>query len=244
MNDEAKQTDQGQVNEEDIIDLTEVAEEDFLSSEEQGAFDDEEGEPISLDTTALDEEEEIVELVDVAEKEEAEIEEPLDLSGLVEEESEENQTESGMLGTVSSETEEQAWQEDASEGVGLEMEETPSDMSDSGSGVMQDTLDYPLELEEDVVTTSFHEETQVGEAEAGASDEAVDAESDMSSPESSHMDSGVSTDAVREVVAERLSDEKLEAMVMEAVNEKVDRILLEVAETAITKEIEKIKKAL
>jgi hypothetical protein len=50
------------------------------------------------------------------------------------------------------------------------------------------------------------------------------------------------------LLTERLSDEKLEAIVTrvvkETVEEKAGRILLEVAETAIAEEIEKIKKAL
>ena len=55
-------------------------------------------------------------------------------------------------------------------------------------------------------------------------------------------------EALESVAAERLSDERIEEVITrvakEAIEKKADRILLEVAEAAIAKEIEKIKQAL
>jgi hypothetical protein len=254
MNDEAKQTEevsstegigQGQANEEDIIDLTEVAEEDFLSSEEEGAFDEEGGE-ISLDTTALEEEEEIVELVDVAEEGE-EIEEPLDLSGLVEEETEEGQTEPGVSEAIASESE--GKQEDGTEEIGMELQMDEAATDSSGTVDTQDALDYPLELEEDALETSVAEDAAVNEEEDARVGEAlVDESVSPTVSEPADMNSEGMQDAVRAVVAERLTDEKLEAIVTEeirqTIRDKAERILLEVAEKAVAEEMERIKKAL
>jgi len=231
---------------EEIIDLTEVADEESVSDQELSLFDEDDDGAISLDMAALEEEDEIVELVDVAEAESEESGEEgsLDLSGLMEEEFEEE--------TAGDESEpvffeEDAGQEASATDAGLEIEETSIDTEDLSD--TENELSESLELEEDVVTAPLEGvETVDEQAEMSGGDLPEEMDIPAQQEESLQSDDQEGLEAVRSAVTERLSDEKLESMVTqvvkEAIEEKADRILLEVAETAIRKEIEKIKNAL
>ena len=231
---------------EEIIDLTEVADEESASEQGVSLFDEDDDGAISLDMAALEEEDEIVELVDVAEAESEESEEEgsLDLSGLMEEEFEE---ESAGDESESVFFEEDAGKEAAGTDAGLEIEETSIDTDDLSD--TENELSESLELEEDVVTAPLEGAEAVDE-QAEMSDGDLPEQTDMPArqEESLQSDDQEGLEAVRSAVTERLSEEKLESMVTqvvkEAIEEKADRILLEVAETAIRKEIEKIKNAL
>lgn len=231
---------------EEIIDLTEVADEESTSAQELSLFDEDDDGAISLDMAALEEEDEIVELVDVAEAESDESEEEgsLDLSGLMEEEFEEE-----SAGDESEPVffEADAGQEASATDVGLEIEETSVDTGDVSD--TENELSESLELEEDVVTAPLEGvETVDEQAEMSGGDLPEETDIPAQQEESLQSDDQEGVEAVRAAVTERLSDEKLESMVTqvvkEAIEEKADRILLEVAETAIRKEIEKIKNAL
>ena len=233
---------------EEIIDLTEVADEESTSAQELSLFDEDDDGAISLDTAALEEEDEIVELVDVAEAESEnnEGDEPLDLSGLMDEEFEE---ESGGDEAEPVFSEEDAGQEASVADVGLEVEDTSIDMGDLSDTENELKLNESLELEEDEVTVPL-EGTDTGSEQAGMAggDRPEERGIPARQEASLQVDDSDASEAVRSAVTEWLSDEKLEAVVTqvvrEAIEEKADRILLEVAETAIRKEIEKIKNAL
>ncbi len=230
---------------EEIIDLTEVADEESAGAQELSLFD-EDDDAISLDMAALEEEDEIVELVDVAEaeSEESEEEEPLDLSGLMEEEFEEESAGDESEPVI---FEEGAGQETSATDAGLETEEASIDTGDLSD--TENELSESLALEEDVVTAPLEGvETVDEQTEMSGGDLPEETDIPARQAESLRSDDQEGLEAVRSAVTERLSDEKLESMVTqvvrEAIEEKADRILLEVAETAIRKEIEKIKNAL
>jgi hypothetical protein len=230
---------------EEIIDLTEVADEESAHAEELSLFDEDDG-AISLDTAALEEEDEIVELVDVAEgeSEDSEAEEPLDLSGLMDEQFEE---ESGGDEAEPVFSEEDAGHEASVADVGLEIEDTSIDIGDLSD--TENELSESLELEEDAVTVPL-EGPDTGSEQAGVAGGDRPEETGIPDRQEASLqgEDSDASEAVRSAVIDRLSDEKLEAIVtqvvQEAIEEKADRILLEVAETAIRKEIEKIKNAL
>lgn len=207
----------------DVIDLTEAAEADFGDSKTEGILDDGD-DVISLDEAAL-EEDDIVELVDVAEEELGETEEePLDLSDLVEEELSEGDGDDPSSPSESVFSDDDSGDTEFAVDVSDDLGDTSVDMSELSGD--PDDSPVTLDLEEDVMESSL--------------------ELDLSPDQSGETMKETASDEA--LVAERLSDEKLEAIVTrvvkETVEEKAGQILLEVAEAAIAKEIEKIKKTL
>jgi hypothetical protein len=217
---------EGEDQGEDIIELTDLAEE---PPDEEAGLDGNETQPDALDAEAL-EEEEIIELVDAVEDESEADEGILDLTDMVEDEA--SQAEETPI-----------------EASPAEIETDEGLVEDMGIVPGEETAEMPAEEEDMADSEPSVEMAEIAIEEASEADETVEQEAlapeaiePYESPtESTGLDA---EDAVRE----KLSDEKIEAIITkvveDAVAEKADRILLEVAESAIAREIEKIKKAL
>ena len=261
-------------SEEDLIDLSDLVEE----PSEEGAAEDttlDWGVEDSLSLEPEGEEEEgILELLDEGEEEpESADDGALDLTDLVEEPSEEGAAEDTSLDWMSEDTlsleaegeEEEGILELLDEGeeepesaeediieltdlaetpeVAAEEEET-LDLSGVGLGAEESDEysleeDLGLEMPEEVPGVSVEEEPgEPMEPSAPVAEEGPRPEAAVQPTD----------EALESVVAERLSDERIEEVIArvakETIEKKADRILLEVAEAAIAKEIEKIKQAL
>jgi len=126
--------------------------------------------------------------------------------------------------------------EDLSEDIGLGLEEEDADMP--GAEPEGASSEPSIEMEDIAMAEDASEADETVEDVDLAPDTVPSFEAPVE-PEGPDAE---------ELIRERLSDEKIEAIitkvVKDTIEEKADRILLEVAEAAIAKEIEKIKKAL
>jgi hypothetical protein len=245
---------EGQDQGEEIIELTDLAEE---SPGRNAGLDGNDNLPDALDAEAL-EEEEIIELVDAVEDESEGDEEILDLTEIVENETSQEEE----MPVAVAPAEEMQTEEGLVEDMGVVMEEEtakiPSEEETAEIPLEEETAEIPLQeetaeipLQEETIVDSgpsldmadiAMEETSEADETAGtvalAPEEIV---SNEIPPESTGLN-------LEDAVREKLSDEKIEAVITkvveDAVAEKADRILVEVAEAAIAREIEKIKKAL
>lgn len=218
----------------DIIELTDVVEE---LTDEVGV---DEADSISLDSVAL-EEEEIIELVDVATDNTEMEEEVLELTDLVEDDTVEP---TAMPIDVASADDEAhkgpvdggLYDQDQSHDTEMWMDQEVADMQDVNEkeAIIEPSVETP-----DIV---------MGEEQSEAYETVEEGELVVEADESHEIPAQAVDSDGEKMIGERLSDEKIEAIITRVVKDtieaKADRILLEVAEAAIAKEIEKIKKAL
>ena len=240
-------------DEDDIIELTDMVE---PSPGEDARLDDGAGDSSSLNTQAM--EEEIIELVDaVKDAPEAE-EEVLELTDAVVDDSEVEEEVLELTDAVVDDTfgfeampmvaapgdgesykglvDEEDSAPDLGDDTGISMEEDVADMqvveeTEAISEQPVETADMAIEKEQSETDDAFEEAEMVPKAAESYDDPVETADSDL-----------------EEAIRKKFSDEKIEAVitrvVQDTIEEKAGRILLEVAEAAIAKEIEKIKKAL
>jgi hypothetical protein len=209
---------------EDLIDLVSLVEEPLDGGllEEPG-LDQAPEESLSLELDASVEEE-IVDLVDeVKDEGQAEDEEVLELTDVVEERD-----------------------------YGAE-EENISDLLEGdlgGEDFDEDSLmeDVGLEIPEEDLEMDFAEESAEGAGISLGSEEALPDALEMATEQPAEIGLEPSDEELESKLLERVSDERVEAIITrlatKKIEEKADRILLDVAEAAIAKEIEKIKQAL
>lgn len=213
------------------------------SGNEPGSSED-----LFLETEA-EGEKEVIELVDAV-TDESEDQDVLELTDRVEDQysqaEEEDLLEFSGADLASDEPDEDGLAED----VGIEITEEPPEIS-----VTEEPAD-DLEISQDLPDAALEgDEVPENLGGLGESDMEQDAgklvEPSVSDPEQGLVpESGAqpADKALEPAILERLSDERIEEIVTrvvkETVEKKADRILLEVAEAAIAKEIEKIKRAL
>ncbi|MBW2037049.1 MAG: hypothetical protein JRI41_06165 [Deltaproteobacteria bacterium] len=185
-------------------------------------------------------EEEIIELTDV-------IEEPgqesasSDVSGVIEDRE-----------SVSAEDEEIIDLLDEVKGEDVSKEEEPIEVTDVAEEELLDLEVPDEESKEDILLEGLGIEMEEEGAEAAAEETEQQAspiaEEFKEQQPSAPPVAEVADEKLESAVRERLSDEKIEAVIRQIVQEKiekkVDRILLEAAETAISSEIERLKQAL
>jgi hypothetical protein len=223
-------------DEDDIIELTDMVE---LSPGKDVRLDDGAGDSSSLNTQAM--EEEIIELVDaVKDAPEAE-EEVLELTDVVMDDTFGSEAMPMVAAPGDGESyeglvDEQDSAPDLSDDMGISIEEDVAEMqfveeTEAISEQPVETADIAIEKEQSETYDAFEEAEMVPKSVESFDDPVETADSDL-----------------EEAIRKKFSDEKIEAVitrvVQDTIEEKAGRILLEVAEAAIAKEIEKIKKAL
>ncbi len=250
-----------EVDDEDLIELTDVVEENFSETKigdttlEEGA--EEILEPVREQGS---EEEEPIELVDevVPEVDSAEEEEPIELVDEV-------------LPEVDSaqEQEEPVEVDDLTEGLGSAAEKTGSpELSEAEIRELSEAQISTSEPDKDSLIDTLGIEKSQGDPETPADQVAEDGDSDVPEEAEQPLVDTVETQpeaedrselgleegapepvggAVEQAVLEKLSEERLEEIitrtVKQIIEEKVERILLDAAESAIAKELERLKPA-
>jgi hypothetical protein len=223
--------------EDDVIELTDVVEGSPGGDIGLGGDD---ADPISLDAAAL-EEEEIIELVDTVLDDADTEEDILELTEMVEEEP--FQTEAMPL--------DGGQYDDGSDDISVDDHVSHQELGNHAHTLMGAEDANSQAAQEEAIAEPSVEAPHIFQGEEQSESYEVVDDTGMVAPTAVTSDEGPGETAVSDIekeVRERLSDEKMEAIitsvVKEAIEEKVDRILLDVAEAAIAKEIEKIKKAL
>ncbi|MBN1842533.1 MAG: hypothetical protein JW883_09680 [Deltaproteobacteria bacterium] len=205
-------------------------------------------EDLFLETEA-EGEEEVIELVDAV-TEESEGQDVLELTDRVEDQYSQAEEEDLLEFSGADLAYDEPDEDGLAEDVGMEITEEPPEIS-----VTEERAD-DLEISRDVRDAAA-EGDEIPEDLGGFSESDVEQDAgELVEPSASYPEQELVSEAGAQAadkalgpeVLERLSDERIEEIVVrvvkETVEKKADRILLEVAEAAIAKEIEKIKQAL